>query len=78
MRHQDIWTAGERCSYVGLQVSADEARRIVATVDLLSTVLSSVVNRLHNQGGDISPTTHEVNMIVARQAEALLKELYKL
>lgn len=35
--------------------------------------LAQCINRLYNQGGDISAITHEINMETAKAGEAALK-----
>ena len=40
----------------------------------LEAALKAAINRLYNQGGDISQITHEINMDVAKAGEAVLED----
>lgn len=61
---------GDRTPYVHLSMTDYDAIR-TRTIALEAS-LRSAVNRLRNQGGDISEITYEANMLVAREAEAIL------
>lgn len=43
-----------------------------ARCEAMEKALRQAVNRLHNQGGEISEITHEANLETSRQAEAAL------